>query len=84
MSHNATAACKGLLLSHQGGEDSMAEITSSDIPVLPWPAVPTPTPTPTPGEVYKHLSEQAREYPNWLEANVQWRDVGKKPNPDYS
>jgi hypothetical protein len=53
----------------------MAEIKSSDIPVLPWPAVPTPTPD----EVYKGLSEQAREYPTWLEANVHWRDVGKKP-----
>jgi hypothetical protein len=53
----------------------MAEIKSSDIPVLPWPAVPLPTPD----EVYKGLSEAAREYPNWLEANVHWRDVGKKP-----
>ncbi|MGH7412102.1 MAG: CoA transferase, partial [Candidatus Methylomirabilis sp.] len=53
----------------------MAEIKSSDIPVLPWPAVPLLTPD----EVYKGLSEAARDYPNWLEANVHWRDVGKKP-----
>ena len=53
----------------------MAEVKSGDIPVLPWPAVPTPTPD----EVYKGLSEAAREYPNWLEANCHWRDTGKKP-----
>jgi crotonobetainyl-CoA:carnitine CoA-transferase CaiB-like acyl-CoA transferase len=53
----------------------MPEIKSSDIPVLPWPAVPMPTTD----EVYKGLSEQAREYPSWLETQVHWRDVGKKP-----
>ncbi len=40
----------------------MTEIKSSDIPVLPWPAVPIPTPD----EVYKGLSEAARNYTNWL------------------
>jgi len=53
----------------------MAEIKSSDIPVLPWPAVPVPTTE----EVYRGLSEAARDFPTWLEANVHWRDVGKKP-----
>ncbi len=48
---------------------------AEEIPVLPWPAVPAPTSD----EVYKGLSEAARSYPNWLEANVHWKDVGKKP-----
>src|SRR3970282_1595633 len=52
----------------------MAEIKSSDIPVLPWPAVPLMTPD----EVYKGLSEAAREYPNWLEGNVHLGGVGEE------
>ncbi len=46
-----------------------------EIPVLDWPAVPIPTPD----EVYKGLSEQARDYPNWLEANLHQRENFKKP-----
>lgn len=51
----------------------IAEMKSSENPVLPWRQVPIPTPD----EVYKGFHEEAGKYAKWLEAMLGGRDVEK-------
>ena len=53
----------------------MADTTFPKHKVLSWPAVPIPTPD----EVYAGLTDQAKEYPLSLEAQLRQTDNFKKP-----
>src|ERR1700687_2525614 len=69
------ALCAGKRPSHNEQEVRMASEEFPKHKVLSWPAVPIPTPD----EVYKGLTDQAKEYPLSLEAQLRQSENFQKP-----
>jgi crotonobetainyl-CoA:carnitine CoA-transferase CaiB-like acyl-CoA transferase len=57
------------------GDDSATKGAHLESKVKPWPAAPLLTSD----EIYGSLPEPAREYPQFLESIVHWKDAHKKP-----